>query len=414
MRVAHISFSTESPEGRTAIAICESLQNAGHAALLCYAHGGIPETVPSYRIGGQAGRKFHAAMSRVFDCAGFLSRRATVRLTRQLQLYKPDIVHLHTLHGYYLNLPLLFNTLKAAGVPVVWTLTDCWPFTGHCTQYAMAHCVRFQTGCHHCPNKRLYPPSLGLDRSKRNWLRKRALITALDNLTLIAPSEWMARELNKSFLASYPLRVIPGGIDLNAFHPAGSGDVEAVTARYGLRQQGGKPILLSVAGKWRVSRGINDLMDLHEELKHEAVVAVVGLTSKQMEYLPPGMIAIPVIYGLDTLRALYTAADLCLSLRYEEAQDLTLVEALACGTQVVCYNQTSLPEAVTEDVGAIVPTSDVAAVADACRALLETPKDPLACIARAQAFDREAELWAYRELYDTLVFNARRKHEGAD
>ena len=224
----------------------------------------------------------------------------------------------------------------------------------------------------------------------------------------------MAEELRKSFLASRPVCVIPGGIDLTMFHPAGTADVEAVTARYGLQRHGSKPILLSVARTWRAARGINDLMDLHEELKHEAVIAVVGLKPGQMEYLPPGMIGVPVIYGLDTLRALYTAADICLSLRYEDAQDRTLAEALACGTQVVCYNQTSLPEAITEDTGMAVHTGSVQSVVDACRALLETPKDPLFCMERAQAFDREAELQTYMGLYGELVRDARQKQAGRD
>lgn len=412
MRFAHINLSSEGSAGQTALLLCEALQGAGHAALLCHALGSIPAAVPSYRIGGKLDRAAHKAASRVFDCAGFRSRRATQKLVEQLGLYKPDLVHLHTLHGYYLHLPELMGYLAEAKVPVLWTLRDCWAYTGHCAYYAMARCERFRAGCGQCPSKRAYPQSLALDRSQANWRRKRDAIQKIENLTFAAPSQWLAGELRKSFLAEYPVHVIPGGIDLNSFRPAGDADVESVAARYGLRRYGSKPVILSAARAWRAARGINDLMDLHAELNGEAVIAVVGLTPRQMEYLPPGMVGIPVIYGTDTLRALYTAADICVSLRYEEAQDLTLLEALACGTQLVCYDQCSLPEAVSEDTGIVVPTGRVQAVADACRALLDAPKDPLACIARAQAFDRELELGAYRNLCDTLVLNARRKRTG--
>jgi putative colanic acid biosynthesis glycosyltransferase len=403
MRFAHINLSSEDNAGQTALSICHTLQSAGHAALMCHALGSIPEEVPSYRIGGKLDRAAHQALSRVFDCAGFRSRRATRELIGQLRLYKPDLIHLHTLHGYYLHLPELMEYLAGAGIPVVWTLRDSWPYTGHCAAYGMARCERFRAGCGRCPNKRAYPESLALDWSKENWLKKREAILKIENLTLVAPSQWLAGELRKSFLAEYPVHVIPGGVDLTVFRPAGEGDVESVAARYGLGRNGRKPVLLSVARHWRGARGINDLMDLHGILNGEAVIAVVGLKPKQMGYLPPGMVGVPVIYGADTLRALYTAADICLSLRYEEAQDLTLTEALACGTQVVCYDQCSLPEAVSEDTGLVVPTGRVQAVADACRALLETPKDPVACIARAQAFDRELEMQAYRALYKELT-----------
>ncbi len=406
MRAAHINLSSEGNAGQTALQLCQTLQDAGHAALLCHALGSIPGAVPSYRIGGKLDRMAHQAASRVFDCAGFRSRRATQRLIEQLKLYKPDLVHLHALHGYYLHLPELMKYLAGAGIPVVWTLCDSWPYTGHCGAYAMARCERFRAGCGHCPNKRAYPESLVFDRSQTNWQRKQKAIQAVENLTFVAPSQWLAGELQKSFLAEYPVHVIPGGVELNDFRPAGDADVDAVAARYGLRRWGNKPVIVSAARAWRAARGINDLMDLHAELNGEAVIAVVGLKPRQMEYLPPGMLGIPVIYGTDTLRALYTAADICISLRYEEAQDLTLTEALACGTQVVCYDQCSLPEAVSEETGLVVPTGRVHAVADACRALLENPKDPLDCIARAQAFDRELELRAYMALYRALSTGA--------
>ncbi len=406
MRIAHITTSSEGTAGQTALSLCETLQDAGHAALFCYATGGIPEGVPSYRIGGVVDRTVHKALAHVFDCAGFCSRGATKKLTEQLTLYKPDLVHLYTLHGYALHLPELMRYLSAAGIPVVWTMLDCWPFTGHCAHYARAGCQRFCNGCHHCPNLRHYPESLVLDRSAQNWKHKRDALLALENLTLVAPSGWLAGELQSSFLGAYPICIVPGGIDLNFFRPAGDGDVESVTARYGLRRHGDKPLILAVARTWTAARGINDLMDLHEELQNEAAIAVVGLTPKQMEYLPPGMIGIPRIFGTDTLRALYTAADLCISLRYEEAQDLTLIEALACGTQVLCYDATSLPEIVTPETGTVVAAGSVHAVADACRALLETPKDPLACIARAEAFDREMELQTYMALYGDLSGDA--------
>lgn len=403
MRVAHINVISELSTGRIALGICESLQQSGHAALLCHSRGGIPEAVPSYRIGSRLDTMVHSGLARIFDCAGFLSRRATKALVRQLRLYKPDIVHLHNLHGYYLNLPILMDYLKDADVPVVWTLHDCWPFTGHCAHYSMARCERFRTGCHHCPNKKQYPASWLLDRSRQNWLKKRGMILALRNLTLVAPSAWLAGEVQKSFLGGVPVRVLPSGIDLAAFRPVDENDAEAVIARYGLGRQGDKPIILSVASAWRAAKGINDLMDLRERLKGEAVIAIVGLTARQMEYLPQGMIGVPMVYGTDTLRALYSAADIYISLSYEESQGLTLIEALACGTQVICYNQTALPEIVTQDTGLVVPAGDIEAAADACRKLLDEPNAPEACRARALAFDRDTQFAEYVRLYVKLL-----------
>ncbi len=403
MRVAHINVTSELSTGRIALGICQSVRQNGHAALLCHSRGGIPESVPSFRVGSRIDTLIHAGLARFFDCAGFLSHGATKKLVRQLWLYKPDVVHLHNLHGYYLNLPILMDYLHGAGVPVVWTLHDCWPFTGHCAHYAMAGCVRFRTGCHHCPNKRQYPASWLLDRSRPNWLKKREKITALKHLTLVAPSEWLKGEAAKSFLSGYPVCVLPSGIDLSAFRPAGEDDVKAAVARHGLYKHGELPIVLSVASAWRAAKGINDLMELAKLLKGEMVIAVVGLTARQMEYLLPEMIGVPMVHGPHSLRALYTAADIYISLSYEESQGLTLIEAMACGTQVVCYDQTALPELVTGDTGLVVPAGDIKAAAEACRKLLEAPKSPDDCQARARAFDRDRQFAQYVRLYEELA-----------
>ena len=403
MRVAHINVTSELSTGKIALGICESLQQNGHAALLCYARGGLPGGVPGFRIGSRLDTMVHAGLSRFFDCAGFLSRRATKRLVRQLRLYRPDIVHLHNLHGYYLNLPILMEYLCDADIPVVWTLHDCWPFTGHCAHYAMAGCMRWRSGCHHCPNLRQYPASWLLDRSRPNWQDKRDCITALRDLTLVAPSRWLAGEARQSFLGKYPVRVLPSGIDLEAFRPADKEAVEEIIERYGLKKHGDKPVILSVASAWRAAKGINDLIDLQEILKDEAVIAVVGMTEKQAEYLPPEMTAVPMIYGAESLRALYSAAALCISLSYEESQGLTLIEAMACGTQVLCYEQTALPELVTGDTGMVAPTRDLQAVAAACRKLIAEPKSPDACRARAFDFERNTQFEKYVRLYEELA-----------
>ena len=403
MRVAQINVTSELSTGRIALGICETLQSCGHAALLCHSRGGVPEAVPSYRIGSRLDTFIHAGLARFLDCAGFLSRRATRKLVQQLRLYKPDVVHLHNLLGYYLNIPILMEYLREANVPVVWTLHDCWPFTGHCAHYSMARCDRWRSICHHCPNKRQYPASLLLDRSKQNWLKKREVETQLESLTLAAPSRWLAGEAQKSFLGKYPVRVLPSGIDLEAFRPAGEAAVEEAVERWKLKKHGDKPILLSVASAWRAAKGINDLIDLQELVGDEMAIVVVGLTPRQTEVLPPEMIAVPMVHGAHSLRALYTAADICVSLSYEESQGLTLVEALACGTQVLCYDQTALPEIVTEETGAVVPAGDIGAVAEACRKLLEEPKSPEACRARAAAFDRDTQFIEYVRLYEELT-----------
>ena len=403
MRVAHINVTSGLSTGRIAVGICEVLAELGHRGLVCYSRGYPPQGVPSYRIGGTADRWLHALGARLTDRAGFFSRRATRRLVRQLALYKPDVVHLHNLHGYYLHLPTLFAWLARTHVPVVWTLHDCWPFTGHCAYYSMCGCARWRKGCGHCPQRDAYPRSLLLDQSARNWRQKRLLYEKLPSLTLVTPSLWLGEEARRSFLGKRPIRVIPSGIDLTQFRPCDEPDlIRDVIARYGLESLADRRMLLSVASVWEARKGLEDLIALSAILPEDLALVVLGLTPGQCRALPPEMIGIPRTESVRELRALYTAADLCLSLSHEETQGMTLLEAMACGTQVLCYDATALPELVTPAVGAVVPEGDLRAVAAACAALCANPCAPEACRERAARFEKRRQFARYVGLYQEL------------
>ncbi len=404
MRVAHINVISSLSTGNVAVGICETLQEMGHRTLLCYSRGNPPRAVPGYRIGNRVDKWLHGIGARLLDRSGFFSRRATRRLIRQLELYKPDIVHLHNLHGYYLDVRTLFAWLAKANLPVVWTLHDCWPFTGHCAYYSMAKCSRWHSGCGHCPQRHAYPQSLLLDQSARNWQEKRTAFLSVPNLTLVTPSVWMGQEASRSFLGKRPLRVIPNGIDLNDFRPCEEPDLVAdVAKRYGLETLKGRRMLLSVASTWEPRKGLDDLIALAPLLREDLMIVAVGLSPSQRQNLPDNLLGLPRTQTVRELRALYTAADLCLSLSHEETQGLTLLEALACGTQVLCYDATALPETVTDEVGEVAPEYDLEAVAAACARLCDQPKSPQACRARAEQYEKRGQYARYAGLYMELL-----------
>ena len=403
MRVAHINVTSGLSTGRIATDICEVLTELGHKGLLCYSRGYPPQRVPGYHIGNIVDVWVHAALARLTDRAGFFSRRATRKLVRQLTLYKPDLVHLHNLHGYYLDIATLFAYLRKAGVPVVWTLHDCWAFTGHCAYYTMAKCSRWRTGCGQCPQLRAYPTSVWLDRSARNWMEKRKLTSTLPNVTLVTPSHWLGNEARYSFLGKRPIRVIPNGIDLALFRPCDEPDlVRDLVARHGLAEHGDKRMLLSVASVWEERKGLADLVELSRHLRDDLMIVVLGLTDEQRAQLPDTMLGLPRTQNVRELRALYSAADLCISLSHEETQGMTLLEALACGTQVLCYDATALPETVTPDVGEVVPEGNLRAVSVACARLCDHPKSAGACRARAEQYEKRRQYASYVGLYEEL------------
>lgn len=423
MRIAHINVVASLSTGRIAVQLCRLAMQAGHKTLLCHSRDHAPGDVPSIRIGNMADTYLHIAFSRLTDRAGFFSRHATRKLIRQLRLFKPDLVHLHNLHGYYLHLPTLFQYLKETDMPVVWTLHDCWAYTGHCAYYTTAKnapplagakrrraqqetvgCDRWMGGCGQCVLQRSYPASLLRDQSARNWQEKRKLFQGLPHMVLTTPSQWLRDEVKASFLKDYPVYVLPNGIDLESFQPcANESYMRDVVRFYGLERTGGRKLVLSVAAVWDERKGLDDLITLAEKLGPDYCVAAVGLDEYQMEALPKNtVLGVKRTGNLNDLCALYTAADVYVSASREETMGMTLLESLACGTQVICYDATAMPEIVTDEVGEVCPVGDVDALADAVLRLCASPKSARACIARAGEYDVNQRFAAYIRLYENM------------
>ncbi|MBO5340562.1 MAG: glycosyltransferase [Oscillospiraceae bacterium] len=343
--------------GRICGDIAAQLHECGHECRSAYGRAHVPEQYKQYAVsvGSRAGVVMHALCARIFDTAGLGSRRATRKLVEQIREYDPDIIHLHNLHGYYLNVKILFDYLKEADKPVVWTLHDCWSFTGHCAHFAAADCGKWRTQCGDCPLKTRYPASLVMDRSAKNFQEKRAAFTGVKNLTLVSPSRWLAELAGKSFLSEYPVRVIPNGIDTDIFKPT-PGEMRQ---RYHLED---KKIVMGAASAWDESKGLSDLLRLAQMLPEEYAVVLVGLTHKQRRRLPANVTGIDCTDSPRTLAQLYTAADVFVNPTYEDTYPTVNLEAQACGTPVITYRTGGSPESVPEQN--VVETGDVHALAE--------------------------------------------------
>ena len=229
--------------GRIATDLYHVLKSEGHSCCIAYGRGTAPKEVDSFKINSTADVYIHTFLSRLTDREGLFSKGATKRLLKKIQDYAPDIIHLHNIHGHYLNYPMLFRFLKNYGRPVVWTLHDCWAFTGHCAYFDYVGCQRWQSGCHNCPQLKSYPQSYGIDHSRENFSMKKELFTGLEQLHIVTPSQWLADLVKKSFLKEYPVTVIHNGIDTTVFKPTESN----FRKRYGLEH---KKIILGVADMW--------------------------------------------------------------------------------------------------------------------------------------------------------------------
>lgn len=342
--------------GRICTDLAETLSEQGHEVKIAYGRETVPEKYQKYavRIGNDMDVKLHALQTRMFDNTGFCSRKVTKQFIRWVESYNPDIIHLHNIHGYYINIDILFRYLRTCGKKIIWTLHDCWAFTGHCTYFTAIKCDRWKKQCHHCPQKWRYPASYMLDHSKENYQRKKELFTNIPNMTLVTPSQWLADLVKQSFLSEYPVEVHYNTIDTTVFKPTPSNFRE----KYNLQ---GKKIILGVASVWNERKGLNDFIKLSEIIDDKFAIVLVGLSETQIKRMPKKIIAIRRTNSTKELAEIYTAADVFFNPTYEDNYPTTNLEAQSCGTPVITYKTGGSPESVPEknvvDVGNIIQSA---------------------------------------------------------
>lgn len=361
MKVLQINIFGNLSTGKIAVDLYRVLTAAGHEGKVAYARGNIEAGVPSITIGNRMDVYLHGVLTRLTDRAGFYSGQATRRLLEEIRVYDPDIIHLHNLHGYYLNIELLFEYLREWDRPVVWTLHDCWAFTGHCCHYSVARCDKWKNGCENCPQKSSYPASY-VDNSKVNYRKKQELFTSLPKLHLVAVSKWLKKQVEQSYLQNLPCEVIYNGIDRQRFRPMKSDfrrkhDLENCF------------LILGVASTWSVHKGLEDFIRLSDMLEADCRIVLVGINSRQKKRLPDKIIALERTNSAEELAQIYSSADVFFNASREETFGLPTVEAIACHTPAIVYGATALPEVITAENGIVIKTGDVEAVKSAIEAI---------------------------------------------
>ena len=394
MKVLQINTFGNLSTGKIAVDIYRTLRAHGSEGAVAFARNEVPGDVPSFKIGNPLSVYTDGVFTRLTDKAGHYSKGATEKLIKQIKEYDPDIIHLHNLHGYYINVPMLFDYLKDAGKPVVRTLHDCWVYTGHCCYYSMAGCEKWKThGCSKCPQKKAYPASIFKDNSSKNFSEKNQMFHSVKNLHLVCVSKWLDNELKASFLKDIPSRVIYNGIDTSVFKPS-SGNFRI---KYNV---GDKRIVLGVASTWDTRKGLADFIELSKILDERYKIVLVGLNDKQKASLPDNMIGIGRTDGPKELAEIYSASNVLFNASVEETFGLPNVESLACGTPVVAYNCTGIPETMTENDGYIVEPHDLKNVALKIGEICDAGKRIEVSSFR---FPKDKTYEAYMKLYEELV-----------
>ena len=377
--------------GRICTDLARKLESLGHDVKIAYGRGNVPEQFQKYaiRIGSDFDVKCHGVKARLFDASGFGSIKSTKKFIKWVKKYNPDIIHLHNIHGYYINIEILFDYLKKSKKKVIWTLHDCWVFTGHTPYCDAINCERWINGCYDCPLLRAYPISF-IDRSRENWNRKKKILNGIDDLTIITPSDWLNKNVKKSFLRNYTVLTINNGIDTSKFCPIKSN----FRSKYKIKE---KFIILGVATIWDDMKGYSDYLQLIKILGEDYCLVLVGLTKQQLCKLPKEIIGIERTSNIKELAEIYTASDLFVNLSYCENYPTVNLEAIACGTPVLTYETGGSPEIVKRYNGYVIEQGNVYKVSEKILSLKENGIEKLNV--DKTVFDSSRVIKQYLNLY---------------
>jgi len=384
--------------GRIATDIYGVLKAKGHDCLIAYGRDKAPTGINSYRIGSDFDVYLHVLGTRIFDRTGFYSKKATSSFISRIEQYSPDVIHLHNLHGYYINIELLFNFLRKYNKPIVWTLHECWAFTGHCAYFSYANCTKWETGCERCPQKKVYPASYVFDNSGWNYETKSRIFNSIEKMTIVTPSKWLAGLVSQSFLNRYRTVVINNGIDVDKFKPVN---------RSSFRERNNlldKFIVLGVASVWTERKGLADFIQLSKMLNDKYRIVLVGVGTKELRMLPKNILCISRTNSVQELAEIYTASDVFVNPSKEESFGNVTVEALACGTPAIVYGVTGCAESVNKKSGIVVDIRDgVDGIYKAIQQLIKAPLKKEDVVARGREYNNEDRFNEYLKLYSEIT-----------
>lgn len=337
---------------------------------------------------------------------------------------KPEVIHLHNLHGGYFDLTALPSIGSA--FPTVITLHDEWLLTGHCA-YSFG-CGRWEKGCGSCPDLTI-TPAIRRDATAENWRRKRATYER-SNLAIVAPSHWLLDRAQRSILAqgATKTQVIHNGVDQEVFQP---GDKIAARERLGI--PGDTAVIMFAANGIRgnmfkdypsIQTAISTLSSqLHDG---QFIFLGVGDNGPNEDFGRGSIRFIPHVADRRTLADYYRAADVYMHAARAENFPNTILEALSCGTPVVATAVGGIPEQIRalvipekfavstagmangDATGILTPPGDGEQLGTATAWLIQHP-DVLGALGRNAAADARQRFSLdrmadnYLALYNTMI-----------
>lgn len=345
--------------GRITRDLYNYLESKGHDCLIAFGRGNSTPGYKTIKIGSSIDQKIHVLYSRLTDRHGFASKLATKKLIKQIESYNPDIIQLHNLHGYYINIEILFDYFSNRNTPIFWLLHDQWTISGHSANFNLNENGTIPDKLTNRRELKNYPRTIGCSQFEKNLKDKELLFNSVENMTIITPSKWLRKIIKKSYLNKYNIETIYNGIDTDVFKIEKS-SIKVWEKKWSAEN---KTVILGIASVWDDRKGLNDFIELSKLLPDEKYqIVLVGIDEKIKKRLPNNIISINNTNSTEELRDIYNASDIFVNLTYFDNFPTVNIEALASGTPVITYDTGGSPESINNQTGSVVAQGDIKAI----------------------------------------------------
>lgn len=393
MKIIEINAVPYGSTGKIAKSISNICNENGIQAFFAYSWTKLKKSNQSkdeILIGSFLGKLFHIIFGKLTGLESHLSIVDTIIFVNKLNKIKPDILHIHILHSWYLNIPILFNYIKNNNIKVIFTMHDCWDFTGHCTHFENINCFKWKKYCHNCPLKHSYPYSL-FDNSKFMYKFKKKYFSLINDYIVVTPSIWLNNYVSKSFFQPKELITINNGIDLSVFKPTKSFFIENNNLK-------GKIIILGVSRDWGYSKGLDIFNKLASDLDDDYKIVIVGIKDNKL-YLNKKILSIPKTENQEELAEIYSSASLFVNPTREDNFPTVNIESIACGTPVITFDTGGCSEIVNQSCGVVVEKNNYKLLKDTIIANNDLKlKIYDKCVMEAKKFDMNERFYDYVKL----------------
>ena len=391
-----------SSTGKLVADLVFGLESLGHTVEAFFGRGPDPKKQNVHRVSNQSEVLLHVLGTRVTGLTDGFSPFSTKRLIKHFERFAPDVVHLHDIHGYFLNIQSVVNYLKEKRVPTVWTFHSEFMYTGKCGH--SLECEKWKTECNNCPDLHGYPKSWYIDFTNKMFHEKKEMFRDFKQLKLIAVSEWLANRMRQSFVGHLPIRTIHNGLDTDIFSPRQTADLRVslkIENRFVILTVGSNLMSESKGGEWVAKlANLGAMTDI--------VFVMVGV-DKAPKNLPSNVKIIPTITDPHLLAEHYSMADALLLTSSRETFSMVCAESLACGTPVIGFDSGGPPEIAPSGYGRFVPYADLNAlesvVLDVKRSAgVSNTAQKCAAFAK-QNYSRNIMIKSYESTYKELSLN---------